>query len=47
VAIFDLPLDELQRYTPDLSEPQDFNEFWTSRLEEAPEHELDVHRHQR
>jgi cephalosporin-C deacetylase len=43
VAIFDLPLDELQRYTPDLPEPEDFNEFWTSTLEEAREHELDVH----
>jgi cephalosporin-C deacetylase len=42
VAIFDLPLDELQRYRPDLPEPEDFDEFWTSTLDEAREHELDV-----
>src|SRR6478736_5444582 len=26
--LFDLPLDQLERYEPDLSEPADFDAFW-------------------
>ena len=28
MALFDLPLPELERYLPDLDEPADFDEFW-------------------
>jgi cephalosporin-C deacetylase len=42
VPTFDLPLDELQRYAPDLREPEDFDAFWASTLDDAREHELDV-----
>lgn len=33
--LFDLPLEELQRYRPDRAEPADFNGFWESTLAEA------------
>ncbi|MFH8606910.1 acetylxylan esterase [Streptomyces sp. NPDC018029] len=39
---FDLPLDELRRYRPDLPEPDDFDAFWEKTLLEAREHELDA-----
>lgn len=32
---FDLPLDELERYRPDIDEPADFDEFWATTLEES------------
>jgi cephalosporin-C deacetylase len=35
MAIFDLPLKELQTYCPDRDEPADFDAFWRSTLEEA------------
>jgi cephalosporin-C deacetylase len=35
VAIFDLPLPELERYLPDVDEPADFDDFWASTLAEA------------
>jgi cephalosporin-C deacetylase len=35
VAQFDLPLDELRTYKPDVREPSDFDEFWASTLAES------------
>ncbi|MBC9712778.1 acetylxylan esterase [Streptomyces sp. TRM66268-LWL] len=35
---FDLPLDQLERYRPDLDEPADFDAFWQATLKSA-EHE--------
>ncbi|QIG40960.1 acetylxylan esterase [Microbacterium sp. 4R-513] len=32
---FDLPLDELRRYRPEVSEPADFDDFWERTLGEA------------
>ncbi|MEV7194489.1 acetylxylan esterase [Streptomyces sp. NPDC093510] len=39
---FDLPLEELRRYRPDLPEPDDFDAFWEKTLLEARGHELDA-----
>ncbi|MGH4030228.1 acetylxylan esterase [Actinomycetota bacterium Odt1-20B] len=38
---FDLPLDELRRYRPKLTEPDDFDSFWETTLSEARAHDLD------
>ena len=38
----DLPLEELQRYTPQLPAPDDLWEFWAATLDEAAERPLDV-----
>jgi cephalosporin-C deacetylase len=35
VALFDLPLDELRTYRPERDEPDDFDAFWRSTLDEA------------
>ncbi|GIE80782.1 acetylxylan esterase [Actinoplanes philippinensis] len=35
MAAFDMPLDQLERYAPDLAEPADFDRFWTSTLTAA------------
>jgi cephalosporin-C deacetylase len=40
MALFDLPLPELERYLPELDEPEDFDEFWDSTLQEARTHDL-------
>ena len=40
MALFDLPLPELERYLPDLDEPDDFDEFWATTLLEARAHDL-------
>ena len=37
---YDLPLDELRRYAPALSEPADFDDFWAETLALARSHEL-------
>ncbi len=37
---FDLPLDELRRYAPDLPEPPDLAAFWADTLHEARSHDL-------
>ncbi|RII20320.1 Cephalosporin-C deacetylase [Streptomyces sp. YIM 130001] len=42
MALFDLPLDELQEYRPDVPEPEDFDAFWEKTLAEAREHDLDA-----
>ncbi|MBW5423784.1 prolyl oligopeptidase family serine peptidase [Streptomyces sp. BG9H] len=39
---FDLPLDELRRYQPELPEPDDFDAFWEKTLLEARQHEVDA-----
>ncbi|WP_030684529.1 acetylxylan esterase [Streptomyces sp. NRRL B-1347] len=39
---FDLPLDQLRQYHPDLPEPEDFDAFWEKTLAAAREHDLDV-----
>lgn len=35
VALYDLPLDELRRYTPERVEPPDLDGFWAATLAEA------------
>ena len=35
MALFDLPLPELERYLPELDEPADLDAFWASTLDEA------------
>jgi cephalosporin-C deacetylase len=35
VAQYDLPVDELRAYRPELAEPADFDEFWADTLAEA------------
>ena len=42
MARADLPLDELVSYRPAVSEPDDFDAFWTRTLDEARAHDLDV-----
>jgi cephalosporin-C deacetylase len=40
---FDLPLEELEAYRPELREPTDLTEFWAGTLAAARAHPLDVH----
>ena len=40
VAQFDLPIDQLRRYTPDLPAPDDLDAFWADTLAEARAHDL-------
>lgn len=42
MAFFDLPLDELRTYRPQVAEPADFEEFWLGSIKEAEQHDLDV-----
>ena len=35
MAFFDLPLEQLRQYTPDIPEPEDFDNFWKQTIEEA------------
>ncbi len=39
---FDLPLEELQAYRPPREEPDDFDAFWQSTLDDARAHPLDA-----
>lgn len=39
---FDMPLDELRRYRPEVTEPADFDAFWEKTLSAAREHDLDA-----
>ncbi|MGO3321180.1 MAG: acetylxylan esterase, partial [Microbacterium gubbeenense] len=32
---FDLPVDELRSYRPEVAEPADFDDFWEQTLEES------------
>lgn len=40
MAQFDLPLDELRRYAPDLPVPDDLDAFWADTLAETRAHDL-------
>jgi len=40
VAQFDLPLDQLRTYRPDLAEPADLDDFWSATLADARTHAL-------
>ncbi|MFC3495031.1 acetylxylan esterase [Glycomyces rhizosphaerae] len=42
MALFDLPLEQLREYRPEVPEPADFDEFWKSTLTDAAAHDLDV-----
>lgn len=42
MALVDLPLEDLVRYRPTVSEPDDFDEFWTRTLAEARAIDVDV-----
>ncbi|MEU9456230.1 acetylxylan esterase [Streptomyces sp. NPDC048277] len=42
MAHFDLPLEQLRDYRPEVPEPADFDQFWKSTLTEAATHDLDV-----
>jgi len=44
MALFDLPLPELERYLPELDEPADLDEFWATTLAETRAFDLDVRR---
>jgi cephalosporin-C deacetylase len=36
MALFDLPLTELRRYSPDVAEPPDFDAFWKASIPDVP-----------
>ena len=42
MALFDLPLGELETYRPERTEPGDFTEFWTETLAETRTYELNA-----
>ena len=42
MAQFDLPLDQLRAYRPDLTRPDDFDDFWATTLADARSHPLDA-----
>ena len=35
MALFDLPLDQLETYMPEVPEPDDLDAFWRRTLDEA------------
>jgi cephalosporin-C deacetylase len=39
---YDLPIDELRTYRPELAAPADLREFWLAPLEDARVHDIDV-----
>jgi cephalosporin-C deacetylase len=41
-VLFDLPLPELERYRPEVTEPADFHQFWRRELADARSHPLDA-----
>ncbi|MFE9726712.1 acetylxylan esterase [Streptomyces sp. NPDC005794] len=42
MALFDLPLDELHAYRSRSEEPEDFDAFWSTTLDEARTHDLNA-----
>lgn len=42
MAQFDLPLAELERYSPEITAPSDLDEFWAATLAETRSHDLDL-----
>lgn len=43
MPFFDMPLEQLQTYSPKRDEPADFDAFWQRTLVEARQHALDAH----
>ncbi len=42
MPLFDMPLQELERYVPPRQEPDDFDAFWQKTLESARSHDLNA-----
>ena len=42
MPLYDLPVEDLRTYLPDLSEPADFDDFWRRTLADARSYPLDV-----
>ena len=42
MAFFDLPLDKLRAYRPEVSRPDDFEEFWRRTIDDTREHDLNL-----
>lgn len=42
MALFDLPLEQLQTYLPERHEPSDFTAFWQDTLTQTREHDLEA-----
>jgi cephalosporin-C deacetylase len=42
MPFFDMPLEQLQAYRPERSEPQDFDAFWQATLDETRQHPLNA-----
>nr|AYJ09227.1 esterase [uncultured bacterium] len=42
MAFFDLPLDQLEAYSPERHEPDDFDRFWVDTISETRQHDLAV-----
>jgi cephalosporin-C deacetylase len=42
MPLWDLPLEQLEQYAPDVGEPDDFDAFWSRTLEETRSHPLGV-----
>ena len=42
MPFFDFPLEQLQDYKPQRTEPDDFDTFWQSTVDDARQHPLDV-----
>lgn len=42
MAMFDMPLDRLRSYRPEVDEPADFDPFWEQTVAEARSHDLGV-----
>ena len=42
MPLFDMSLEDLQRYWPERTEPADFDSFWQQTLSEARQHSLDA-----
>ena len=40
MAMYDLPVDQLRTYRPEIDEPADFDDFWDNTLREARGHDL-------
>ena len=40
MPLYDLPVDQLRTYRPDVAEPEDFDDFWAGTLADARRHPL-------
>jgi cephalosporin-C deacetylase len=43
MPLFDLPLDELEKYKPERNEPVDYESFWKDSISSSRQFELDAH----